>query len=167
MKRLILTRHAKSSWDDPLVADRDRPLNTRGQGAAKDLGQWLASRGYSPEQVLCSEALRTRETWEGIAPYLQQAPAPEFKPALYNAGPDVMLAVLRHAKADCVMILGHNPGIAEFASRIMAQAPQNPEFGRYPTGATLVADFDIGAWDEVTFDSGILTDFIVPREISG
>ena len=60
MKRLILTRHAKSSWDDPLTPDHDRPLNDRGKAAAADLGQWLASRGYIPDEVLCSDALRTR-----------------------------------------------------------------------------------------------------------
>ena len=48
MKRLILTRHAKSSWDDPLTPDHDRPLNERGKAAAADLGVWLASRGYVP-----------------------------------------------------------------------------------------------------------------------
>ena len=68
MKRLILTRHAKSSWEDPLTPDHDRPLNERGRAAAADLGQWLASRGYVPGQVLCSDALRTRKTWAGIAP---------------------------------------------------------------------------------------------------
>ena len=48
MKRLILTRHAKSSWDDPLTPDHDRPLNDRGKAAAADLGQWFASRDYIP-----------------------------------------------------------------------------------------------------------------------
>ena len=62
MKRLILTRHAKSSWDDPLMSDHDRPLNERGKAAAADLGQWLASRGYVPSEVLCSDAVRTRAT---------------------------------------------------------------------------------------------------------
>ena len=49
--RLILTRHAKSSWDDPLMSDHDRPLNERGKAAAADLGNWLASRGYVPDVV--------------------------------------------------------------------------------------------------------------------
>jgi phosphohistidine phosphatase len=165
MKRLILTRHAKSAWDDPLTPDHDRPLNERGKAAAADLGQWLASRGYVPEKVLCSDAVRTRQTWSGIAPALPATPLMELKPALYHAGPDVMLAVLRHAKADTVMIIGHNPGIAEFAARLVARAPVNPEFDRYPTGATLVADFIIDSWEEVGFGQGATVDFIIPREI--
>lgn len=166
MKRLILTRHAKSSWDDPATPDHDRPLNERGKTAAADLGQWLASRGYVPQEVLCSDSLRTRKTWSGIAPALPGTPMLELKPALYHAGPDVMLAVLRHATADTVMMIGHNPGIAEFAERLVAHAPANAEFQRYPTGATLVADFAIDSWDELAWGLGVVDDFIVPKEIA-
>ena len=166
-KRLILTRHAKSSWDDPLTPDHDRPLNDRGKAAAADLGQWLASRGYIPDLVLCSDALRTRKTYSGIAPALPATTVLELKPALYHAGPDVMLAVLRHAAADTVMMIGHNPGIAEFAARLVARPPLNPDFSRYPTGATLVADFLIDRWDQVGWGMGAVDDFIVPRELAG
>jgi phosphohistidine phosphatase len=165
MKRLILTRHAKSSWDDPLTPDHDRPLNDRGKAAAADLGQWLASRGYVPGEVLCSDALRTRKTFSGIAPALPGTPVLELKPALYHAGPDVMMAVLRHAKADTVMMIGHNPGIAEFAARLVAHPPPNSEFARYPTGATLVVDFDVADWGQVGFGTGTTVDFVVPKEI--
>ncbi|MFN3955703.1 MAG: SixA phosphatase family protein [Pararhodobacter sp.] len=165
-KRLILTRHAKSSWDDPLTPDHDRPLNERGKAAAADLGAWLASRGYVPDEVLCSDATRTRKTWSGIAPALPPTPLLVLKPALYHAGPDVMLAVLRHAQGDCVMMIGHNPGIAEFAARIVAQPPHSLEFRRYPTGATLVASFEIDSWADVAFGQGAARDFIVPRELA-
>jgi phosphohistidine phosphatase len=167
MKRLILTRHAKSAWDDPLTPDHDRPLNDRGKAAAADLGQWLASRGYVPDMVLCSDALRTRKTWSGIAPALPGTPILELKPALYHAGPDVMLAVLRHAAGDCVMMIGHNPGIAEFAHRLVARAPRHEGFAKYPTGATLVAEFEVGSWAEAGFGLGSAVDFVVPRELVG
>lgn len=165
MKRLILTRHAKSAWDDPLTPDHDRPLNERGKAAAADLGQWLASRGYVPEKVLCSDAVRTQQTWAGIAPALPATPVMELKPALYHAGVDVMLAVLKNAKADVVMMIGHNPGIAEFAAKLVAKAPLNTEFDRYPTGATLVVDFVADSWDQIEFGSGIVDDFVIPKEL--
>ena len=166
MKRLILTRHAKSSWDDPQTPDHDRPLNERGKAAAADLGQWLASRGYVPDEVLCSDALRTRNTFSGIAPALPGTPILELKPALYHAGPDVMMAVLRHATNDTVMMIGHNPGIAEFAHRLVARTPASADFTRYPTGATLVVDFALENWSEAAFGQGITVDFIVPKEIA-
>ncbi len=147
------------------MADHDRPLNDRGKLAAADLGQWLASRDYVPSEVLCSDALRTRKTWSGVAPALPGSPVLELKPALYHAGAEVMLAVLKHASADTVMMIGHNPGIAEFAERLVAKAPLNPEFHRYPTGATTVIDFTVENWQDVTFGSGICADFIIPREI--
>ncbi len=165
MKRLILTRHAKSSWDYPLTPDHDRPLNERGKIAAADLGQWLASRGYVPDKVLCSDSVRTRATFSGIAPSLPATPILELKPALYQAGPDVMLAVLQNAMADCVMMIGHNPGIAEFAERLVANPPAHSEFARYPTGATLVADFVIDSWAELAWGTGVVHDFMIPREI--
>lgn len=165
-KRLILTRHAKSSWDDPLMSDHDRPLNDRGKAAAADLGEWLASRGYVPDQVLCSDALRTRKTWSGIAPALPGTPILDLKPALYHAGPDVMLAVLRHATGDTVMMIGHNPGIAEFAHRIAARPPLSADFQGYPTGATLVCDFTADTWAGISWGQGSVDDFIVPREIA-
>ncbi|MBC2836992.1 SixA phosphatase family protein [Paragemmobacter straminiformis] len=165
MKRLILTRHAKSSWDDPLTPDHDRPLNERGKAAAADLGIWLSSRGYVPDEVLCSDALRTRKTWSGIAPALPGTPILHLKPALYHAGAEVMLAVLRHATADTVMMIGHNPGIADFARRLVAREPNNPEFARYPTGATLVCDFSIDIWDDAAFGQATTVDFIIPSEI--
>ena len=108
---------------------------------------------------------RTRETWSGLAPALPGTPILHLKPALYHAGPDVMLAVLRHATEDCVMMIGHNPGIAEFAGRLVARAPINPEFSRYPTGATLVCDFMADTWAEVGFGMATTVDFIVPREV--
>ncbi|RJL06834.1 histidine phosphatase family protein [Paracoccus aestuarii] len=160
-RRLILTRHAKSAWDDPTLDDHDRPLNERGRRSARALGDWMASRGHEPEEVLCSTALRTRETWEmlAIAP-LEVRPIMRFEPTLYHAGPDRMLAVLRTATMPTVMMLGHNPGISEFAAMLPARAPMDPDFRRYPTAATLVVDFQVDSWDQVRPGEGSVLDFI-------
>ncbi len=163
-RRLILTRHAKSAWDDPLVADHDRPLNSRGRAAAAELGQWLGSRDYLPDQVLCSSAQRTRETWEEAARGLGQAVSPEISDPLYQASPDLMMALLRRATGTCVMVLGHNPGIAEFAALMAAEPPHHPDFGRYPTSATLVVDFEIASWADLAPARGSVLDFFVPSD---
>jgi phosphohistidine phosphatase len=165
--RLILTRHSKSSWDDPTMADHDRPLNARGRHAAGVIGDWLTSRGLVPDEVLCSDARRTMETWERIAPHLPGTPQVHIKPALYQAGPDVMLAVLRHATGKTVMMLGHNPGIAEFAARLVARAPLSPEFPCYPTTSTLVATFEGDSWSDIGFGQGSVQDFVTPRGLEG
>jgi phosphohistidine phosphatase len=64
------------------------------------------------------------------------------------------------------MMIGHNPGIAEFAHRIVARAPLNPDFQRYPTGATLVVDFAADSWADVAWSMGSVDDFIIPRELA-
>lgn len=159
--RLILTRHAKSSWDDPAQPDHDRPLNARGRRSARELGDWLASRGYEPEEVLCSTAERTRETWAGIAMApLEVRPHIRYEPGLYHAAPEKMLEILRSASAPTVMMIGHNPGIAEFAGMLPARAPLDPDFRRYPTAATLVVDFQIDDWSELAPAQGSVLDFV-------
>lgn len=162
-RRLILTRHAKSAWDNPAVSDHDRPLNARGRRSALELGEWLHSRGYEPDQVFCSTAARTRETWAiaALAP-LEVTPKIDYLDALYHASPDVMLKHLGRATRDTVMMLGHNPGIAEFARLLAARAPNHPDFARYPTAATLVVDFQIGSWVDVKPGIGSVLDFFVP-----
>ncbi|MBS0563259.1 MAG: histidine phosphatase family protein [Proteobacteria bacterium] len=162
-RRLILTRHAKSAWDDPAVADHERPLNRRGRRSALELGEWLHSRGYEPDQVLCSSAVRTRETWSvaAMAP-LEVTPKIEFLDALYHASPDVMLKHLSRATRDTVMMLGHNPGIAEFARLLPARGPNHADFTRYPTAATLVVDFQADSWADVRPGTGSVLDFFVP-----
>ncbi|MDT1063008.1 histidine phosphatase family protein [Paracoccus sp. CPCC 101403] len=159
--RLILTRHAKSSWDDPAQDDHDRPLNDRGRRSARALGDWLASRGYEPEEVLCSTSTRTRETWErvAVAP-LEVRPNLRFEHGLYHASPEEMLSILRSAQASTVMMLGHNPGIAQFAAQLPARAPLDPDFRRYPTSATLVVDFQVDHWSKVQPGQGSVLDFV-------
>jgi phosphohistidine phosphatase len=162
-RRLILTRHAKSAWDDPTISDHDRPLNRRGVRAALELGEWLNSRGYEPDQVLCSDAIRTRETWAKLAAApVEVTPRIEFLPSLYLASPDQMRTLLNRASGDSVMMIGHNPGIAELAGILAARAPNHPDFRRYPTAATLVLDFQIDNWREVKSASGSVLDFFVP-----
>ncbi|MDO5648099.1 histidine phosphatase family protein [Paracoccus sp. (in: a-proteobacteria)] len=160
-RRLILTRHAKSAWDDPTLDDHDRPLNDRGRRSARELGDWMASRGYEPEEVLCSSAARTQETWArvAVAP-LEVRPILRIEPGLYHAGPDKMLAILKTATEPTVMMLGHNPGIAEFAAMLPARPPMDPDFRRYPTAATLVVDFQIEDWADIRPGQGSVMDFV-------
>lgn len=160
-RRLILTRHAKSDWADPSLPDRDRPLNKRGRRAARALGDWLASRGHEPEEVLCSSSVRTRETWDEVAgAVLAVLPNIRYVDALYHATPEVMLSVLRGASAPTVMMIGHNPGIAAFAAQLPARAPMDPDFRRYPTAATLVVDFQADEWAAVQPGQGSVLDFV-------
>ncbi|MHA6263258.1 SixA phosphatase family protein [Arenibacterium sp. CAU 1754] len=161
-KTLILMRHAKSSWDDPAQSDHDRPLNARGRASAHALGDWLRVKGYEPNRALVSSARRTCETFERLQLTLE----PEVDEALYHAGPTRILAALKATDGDTVLLVGHNPGIAECAERLVTAAPDHARFFDYPTGATLVASFDIDDWSAVEFGTGTAVDFVIPRDLS-
>lgn len=166
-RRLILTRHAKSDWGRPGLSDRDRPLNGRGRRAARELGDWLASRDYLPDLVLSSDARRTRETWDHAAPALPKTPQPKFLAGLYGADATDLLTCLRAADGRTVMVIGHNPGMAHFAALLPARAPNDPDFARYPTAATLVVDFEIASWADLSPGLGSVLDFFTPSERGG
>lgn len=163
--RLILTRHAKSSWDNAALSDEERTLNSRGQASATAIGGWLASRGYIPDQVLCSDAVRTRETWAYISVTLEDAPEADLMPDLYLSGEEQMLEVLQQATGTCVMMIAHNPGSAFLAEALAFNPPDDGDFQRYPTAATTIFEFEVESWDQVTWKSGNVIDFIVPRDL--
>lgn len=141
--------------------DHDRPLNDRGRRSARELGDWLASRGYEPEEVLCSTAERTRETWDrAAAAPLEVLPNVRYEQGLYHASADQMLSILRTANSNTVMVIGHNPGIAEFAATLPARVPLDPDFRRYPTAATLVVDFSADSWADIVPGQGSVMDFV-------
>jgi len=159
--RLILLRHAKSSWASAGLADHDRPLNARGRRAASAVGEWLRQEGYVPDLVLCSTARRTRETAELLRLDSEVGTLSE----LYHAEPAAMAGVLRRSgNAGCVLMVGHNLGIAAFAASLVERPPAHPRFLDYPTAATLVADFASG-WADLRAGTGAVVDFIVPADL--
>ena len=165
MRRLILMRHAKSSWADPGQRDLDRPLNKRGRKGAALVGAWLKTNAYLPDAALVSSARRTQETWAGVVGATRAAPT-TYLPELYHASPDTMLAALRAAPdVGSMLMLGHQPGIGAFAHRLLAQPPADEAFAKYPTAATAVIDFDVAAWSAVEWGAGHLVDFVVPRAL--
>ncbi|MCV2882388.1 SixA phosphatase family protein [Actibacterium sp. XHP0104] len=166
--RLILVRHAKSSWDDLMVDDHDRVLNRRGRATAPLMARFLATHGHRPALVVSSTARRTLETWDRMAPIFGGTDMPPLhpEPKLYHASADTMLAVLHRCPPSTVMMLGHNPGIGDFASDLLAEQPRHPSFHAYPTCATLVADFPARRWSEVRFGTGRVVDFAIPADMT-
>jgi len=160
--RLILMRHAKSSWSDPFADDHDRMLNPRGREAAENLGDWLRDHGHSPQLALCSTAMRTRETLERAN---LSCPV-SYEPELYHAPAARILSVLHRGTRPDLILLGHNPGIGDFAARILKDPPGDDSFFAFPTGATIVAEFAADNWDQVEWASGQLLDFILPRSLA-
>src|SRR5690349_17594098 len=121
MKTLLLLRHAKSAWSDPRLDDHDRPLNGRGERAAKAMADRIARKAPRPDLILCSTAMRTRQT---LAPLLKRldGPAPpiSLENGLYLASDDALLVRLQAVADDVptVLLIGHNDGIGQLAANL-------------------------------------------------
>ncbi|MEM9551051.1 MAG: histidine phosphatase family protein [Pseudomonadota bacterium] len=161
-RRLILMRHAKSSWDNSQLSDHDRPLNARGRRSAEVLGDWLRARDLQPGEIFCSTARRTVETLERLG----LKAAVHLDARLYHASPETMLSVLREAAAGTILMVGHNPGMAEFAQRIVTAPPEHDRFSGYPTGATLSVRVAAQDWAAMDWSTGEVEDFVIPRELT-
>jgi phosphohistidine phosphatase len=168
MKRLYLLRHAKSSWDDPTLADADRPLAPRGRRAAKVIAEHLQRKGIAPELVLCSRSRRTRQTLTRIAPSLGETADVQIRSELYAASAADLLEVLREVPdgVESVMLIGHNPGIQDLA---LSLARSGPEIARvsskFPTAALATLELR-GNWRELGPGSARLVSLVKPKELS-
>ncbi len=163
---LILMRHAKSSWDDPRLDDFDRTLNDRGRKSATALGKWLVEKNYRPDQALVSASKRTAETWERVSAAFPAPVTVAFSERLYHSTPEQLLSELQSAIEQTVLLIAHNPGIADFAARIVKQPPSHGRFHDYPTGATTVIRFPVPNWAETGWKTGEVADFTIPRELT-
>ena len=172
MLTLSLLRHAKSSWKNPALPDRERPLNARGMSDAPAMGRAMSERGIEPELVLCSSAQRTADTLALVLPELKIEPEVVYEDALYQASPDDMLGMLRGLQpgARNVLIVGHNPEIQALALGLVGAGPKdlrNRLAEKYPTGGLAVINFTAGLWSSVDAGSGSLSLFLTPRDIRG
>lgn len=170
MLTLSLLRHAKSSWSNPALPDRERPLATRGVTDAPLMGKAMAERGIDPELVLCSSARRTRDTLDLVLPDLRVEPKIVYVDALYHASPEEMLELLHGIQpgANRVMMVGHNPEIQAFALDLVGSGPKHFRDRlktKYPTAGLAVINFVSGLWKSVSVNSGTLNLFLSPRDL--
>jgi phosphohistidine phosphatase len=164
-RRLVLLRHAKSDWPD--VADHDRPLAKRGRRDAPAVGRWLGEAGYVPDAVVCSTALRARETWELASGGLLAAvpgasPAVRLEPRVYDASVLGLLMLVREFPPEwrTALMVGHNPGLAELAAGLTDPPPDPPP--AFPTAAVAVLALP-GPWSDAGPGQAKLLTFRTPR----
>ncbi len=146
MKKLILVRHAKSSWDDPTLSDQDRPLNDRGKRDAPKMGERLAKRGVAPDLILSSPAVRALTTAQIIAEkigYDHKAIVADRR--IYGAQISTLLYLIQELddRHNQVMLFGHNPELSELAHRF------SKTIDDLPTCAVVELTFDVERWVDV------------------
>jgi phosphohistidine phosphatase len=163
MPTLYLLRHAKSSWGDPELPDHDRPLAPRGERAAALIGEHLRSAGIAPALVLCSSAVRARETLDRVAPEGEL----RIEPELYGAEEHDLLERVRllPSRVESVMLIGHNPGLQELALLLAGQGEALADLHRkFPTAALVTLGFE-GEWDQLGPGVARLEGFVRPRDL--
>jgi phosphohistidine phosphatase len=157
---LYVLRHAKSSWDDAGLSDRDRTLAPRGLRATKLLAKHLHDQDIHPALVLCSTAVRARETLEGVDPDGERS----IEEQLYTATAGQWIARLNRISEDTasVMAIGHNPALQQL---VLALAGSNGEVERkFPTGVLATLSFDC-AWRELEPGRAELTGLVRPKDL--
>jgi phosphohistidine phosphatase len=169
VRRLYALRHAKSSWDDPGLPDRLRPLARRGRTAVAALARHMRAAGIAPGLVLCSPAVRARQTWEGIAPGLPAGTAVEVDDTLYGASAADLLRRLRGLPPDIdsVLVVGHNPGLEDLTLGLVGHgdgALRRRLATKFPTGALATLDAP-GVWPDLGWRTSTLVAYVVPREL--
>lgn len=169
MPRLLLLRHAKSSWSEPGKPDRERPLAPRGREAAERMAQEMSARGLLPDRILCSPARRTGETLAALLPHLPTSVDLQIIEELYEAPDDYRDTIALHGSdAACLLVVGHNPAIHATAVELIGSADRKSItdiVSKYPTGALAVIDF-VDRWADIRPGGGRLAAFIRPRDLS-
>ena len=163
-------RHAKSSWDDSELADHDRPLAPRGRKAAGRIAKHLKKSRLEPSVVLCTSALRARQTLELIRPALPPETAIKIEPKLYGATSKELLTRIRRlsATAGSVLIVGHNPAIQDLALELAAGSNKEAAIRKkFPTAALVVLDAAIDEWRQLAPGETLLVDFVTPKTLKG
>jgi phosphohistidine phosphatase len=173
MKTLYILRHAKSDQGDGSIDDHDRPVNARGRDAAPRMGTYLKAKGYKPALILCSTARRTVETCNLVRPALGDMTV-TFEEGLYLAEARTILDRVRRLDdaIGSVMVIAHNPGLEQLSQSLSASPRSAEEEGRhrrmrekFSTCALAVIQFPARTWREIKLGSGVLIDFMRPRDL--
>jgi phosphohistidine phosphatase len=165
VKRLVVVRHAKAAKGAAGVRDADRPLAPRGERDAPEMARRLVRAGIVPDALVASPARRTGETARLIARELD-FPWREIAAdrRIYEADAGGLLEVVREAEAgrECLMLIGHNPGVTELAQALL------PGFREeLPTAALVVVDLPVDTWAVVRPGTGSLRLYDFPKREGG
>ncbi len=165
VSRLLIMRHAKSSWDDPAQTDHERPLNKRGRRSAEAIGKVLTAKSIAPQLIWSSDAQRTRETATLLIRAIPGAQTVLHSSSFYHASAqtalDTAASLGEPGNIETLMWLGHNPGWSALFEYFTG-FPHD-----FPTGACLVLERKKDAPDWLSNQSWVFKEMILPRDLLG
>jgi len=152
--RIYLLRHAEAAWAEPGQRDFDRPLNEKGFGDAEIVADRAADKGYRPDVLISSTALRCRDTAEAVHRAMGETLDMLFVDTLYNASVDTYLEIIDAQDVGSVMLVGHNPTMEQALSALIGQKAMAASVPKgFPTAGLAVIDYvaTTSAWRLVDF----------------
>ena len=161
MKTLLILRHAKSDWNNNLP-DHDRPLNKRGKADAPRLGALLRREDIVPDLIISSTAKRALVTATAVADASGYEGELKVTREFYHASAEAYVSALQTLPASYkrVMVVGHNPGMAELVEDLTDQSV------RMPTAALAMVQLPIKEWQELDrYEAGKLVNYWEPRRL--
>lgn len=161
MKTLYILRHAKSSRKDGNLSDIERPLNGRGRRDSKTIGDLLKKEKITPDLVLSSSAVRTRETTEIVLSAARLSTEVRYDERMYDAGAHRLLEVVRQIEKNkkSVLLVGHNPGLEEFLELLTGTVET------MPTGALSKVVLKTSDWTSLAEKVGTFEWMVKPKEL--
>lgn len=163
MKKLVIMRHAKSSRDDIALIDYDRVLNQRGLNDAQYIGSYLYNRLGTPDLIISSPSVRTRQTAElAASKLLYPCEKIQFAKKLYESSLRDIMGVIHDIKDNIktVVIIGHNPSVSAVSNYL------NDNFTEImPTASAACFSINIDSWDLLSNDDSEVSFFITPKTI--
>lgn len=169
MKRLTVLRHAKSDWGEPGLDDFDRPLNRRGEAAARRVGEEFRARKLKFDVVLASPARRVRETLDRAGEAYGPLRA-RFDEAIYLAPEPLLLDLLRSLpdEVESLLLVGHNPGLERLVADLAVDDERGLRarvIGKFPTAVAAILDLPVDCWTDLAPAAGTIAELIIPREL--
>ncbi|MEV4558858.1 histidine phosphatase family protein [Kitasatospora sp. NPDC049285] len=169
-RRIIVLRHARADWPNQ-VTDHERPLADRGRGQATDAGRWLTDSGINPDHVLCSDALRTRETWKLVAHELPKRPRRTvYEDRVYEAQPGQLIEVIQETPEEHtdLLLVGHNPGVLGLTQVLAGDEGDTEALNRlrlngFPPAAVAVLSLN-ASWKQVEPGIARLDSYFLPQD---
>jgi len=162
LKNLFLTRHAKSSWSNPGLADIDRPLNERGKKAAPFMGKLIVDKGEKPELLISSPANRALSTAKAFGEVMGLVENDIIvNRAIYGAGAQQLLELVQNQDDlhKSIMLFGHNPTFTSFVNMLTGSNIMN-----VVTCGVVRINFEYSSWIDIDFGSGRLVYYEYPKK---
>lgn len=170
MRRLTLLRHAKSSWDDPVQRDFDRPLNAKGMRAARTIGRHMREQGLDFDRVVASPAVRVIETLDGVWEGYGRVLNPVWDRRIYLASAVTLLDLVRETPSPVanLLLVGHNPGLEDLVLMLVpdrqGDALRDSLEEKFPTASLASIAFE-GEWRDLAPNAAELAIFTRPRDL--